>query len=373
MDVCVICDQVALGTRIRELLAASGKTCPADAILPIGQAGPYLAKARPDVVVVALGPDHEVALGTVSRLREVTTAPILAIGSVSDPRAVLRILRAGAADLVDENDLQTDLIDAISRARAPRDGSASPGRLLSVLAPSGGSGASLIAANLAVAMAKSHERTLLLDLKPRCGDLAAMLDLKPTHTIQDLCRVTNRIDRVLMEQTLAVHPTGVRLLASARGFGEGPITSEGLERIIELGRSQFPRVIADADPAITPESLGVLKVSDEILLVMRLEFNSLRNAKTLLDHLERQGIESKRVHLIANRKGQPKEIAAAKVEEALGRTFFAVIPDDPKAALGAQNNGEPVLKDYPSSWLSKAILKLATALDSLPTRPGPGR
>ena len=67
---------------------------------------------------------------------------------------------------------------------------------------------------------------------------------------------------------------------------------------------------------------------------MRLEFNSLRNAKTMLDHLERRGVDPKKVALVANRVGQPKEIPAAKVEEALARKFFAKIPDDPKAALG---------------------------------------
>ena len=54
----------------------------------------------------------------------------------------------------------------------------------------------------------------------------------------------------------------------------------------------------------------------------------------------------------------------AKVEEALGRKFFARLPDDPKAALGSQNNGVPVLAEYPSSRLSKALVALAASIDA---------
>ena len=370
MDIHIIAETDALGTRVREVLAAAGQACPASAVVREDQARTHLARAHPEVVIVALGNDPESASATVARIRGLTATPLLAVGRVSDPKIILRILRAGAVDFVDESELESELADAIARLRANREtAAAAPGRLLVVLSPSGGSGSSLVAANLAVAMAKTHERTLLIDLKPRCGDLAAMLDLKPSHTLQDLCRVVARIDRSLLEQTLARHATGVSLLACSRGFHEHAATAEGLARIIDLGRSMFPRLVFDADPSLSDESLGVLRAADAVLLVMRLEFNSLRNAKTSLDHLERQGIDPKRIRLVGNRKGQPKEIAPAKVEEALGKTFFALIPDDPKAALGAQNNGVPVLMEYPSSWLSKAILKLAASLDALPAHP----
>jgi Flp pilus assembly CpaE family ATPase len=101
---------------------------------------------------------------------------------------------------------------------------------------------------------------------------------------------------------------------------------------------------------------------------MRMEFNSLRNAKMAIEYLERQHIDPKNVVLVANRIGQPKEIPAVKIEEALARKFFAKLPDDPKAALGSQNNGVPVLKEWPSSRLSKGLVALAAALDAIPAQ-----
>jgi pilus assembly protein CpaE len=370
MRVCVISDQDTLGTRIRRALIAAGQECPESHIVRPSEAESYLLRARPEMVVAATGPEVEAAVTSISRLRDLIPGFLLAVGPVSEPKLVLRILRGGAADYVDEDEVETELGPALARLQGGRPERAAPGRFYAVLASGGGSGSSLVAVNLAVAMAKLHERSFLIDLKPRSGDLAAMLDLKPSHTMQDLCRIADRIDRVLFEQTLTKHASGVSLLASPRNF-EATFSEDAIGRALDLGRALFPRMIADVDPTLPAEAIATLRQADTILLVMRLEFNALRNARSMLDHMERRGIDSKRVELVGNRVGQPKEIPALKVEEALARKFFAKLPEDPKSALASQNNGVPVLKEYPSSRLSKAINAMAAALNALAPNPVP--
>jgi pilus assembly protein CpaE len=371
MRICVIVDDEPLKLRIGRALAAcrehdAGQSIRAD------QAEASLAAQKPDVVLIASNRLPEQTVAMVARIRDLTSGHLLVVGPVLDPRTVLGVLRGGAADYVDEAAVEEELAPALERLKSGRAGSrANPGRLIAVLGPSGGGGASMLTANLALAMARSQERSLAVDLNPRNGDLAAMYDVRPSHTLQDLCRVATRIDRVLFEQTLSKLPTGVSLLASPRGF-EAVLSTEGVTRVLELGRDLFPRVVADCDPALPQESLAALRSADSILMILRLEFNSLRNAKTMLDHLERQRVDPKKISLVANRVGQPKEIPAAKVEEALERKFFAKLPDDPKAALGSQNNGIPVLIEYPSSRLSKALVMLASALDALPAPEAKG-
>ena len=364
MKLCVIADEERLATRISRAATTAGEDCPAGQVVRLDQADGHLARHRPELVIAAVGHDFDLAVGIVARLRMLVAGPFVAVGPAADPRFVLAALRAGAADYVDESAIETELAPALARLRAPRAGRASPGRLIAVVAPSGGSGASLIAANLAVAMAKTKERCLLIDLKPRSGDLAAWLDLKPSHTMQDLCRVTSRIDQVLFEQTLSRHATGVSLLASPRSY-DAVLPSGSLPRVLELGRSLFPRIIVDVDPALTEEMIEILRLADHVLMPIRLEFNSLRNARAMLEHLERSGVDPKKTLLIANRVGQPKEISTAKAEEALARKFYSTVPDDPKAALGSQNNGAPAMTEYPTSYLAKALRMLASAIDGL--------
>lgn len=364
MRVCVIADDERLRSRIRQALSAVGGCDPGQE-LGIDQAESYLLRNKPEVIVFAAGHSPEQAITMVSRLMECTSGQLLAVGPVSDPRMVLGVLRGGAVDYVDESVVEDELAPALDRLKHGRANRANPGRLYAVVSPSGGGGASTVAANLAVAMAKINQRCLAIDLKLRSGDLAAMFDLRPTHTLQDVCRVSSRIDRVLLEQTLSSHPSGVSLLASPRSFN-ATISSEAIMRILELGRSLYPRSIVEIDPSLPEESLEALQMADSILVVLRLEFNSLRNAKAILEFVERQGVDPSKFLLVANRVGQPKEIPASKVEEALTRKLFAKIPDDPKVAVGSQNSGIPALTEYPSSRLSKTLLSMASALNALP-------
>lgn len=370
MRVCVIAEEEPLKSRIQQALA-SGSDLEADSAVRVGQAEAHLASRKPDVVLVSAVRPAEQTVELVARLRDMTSGQLVVVGPVSDPRLVLGVLRSGAADYLDEAAIEEELIPALERLKSGRGARANPGRLYAVVAPSGGSGASMVAANLALAMAKTRQRSLAVDLKHRCGDLAALFDLRPTHTLLDLCRVANRIDRVLLEQTLSKLSTGVSLLASPRSF-DATLSSESVARVLELGRGMFPRIVADCDPALPDDTIAALRSADSVVLVLRLEFNSLRNAKAMLDHLERERIDPRRISLVANRWGQPKEIPAAKVEDALNRKFFAKLPDDPKAALGSQNNGVPVLIEYPSSRLSKALTALAAALDALPASESKG-
>ena len=102
---------------------------------------------------------------------------------------------------------------ALGRWRADRRSREEAGKVIAVLAPSGGSGSSTLAVNVATVLAKQHKSAVLIDLKLETGDLAALLDLKPTYTLADLCQNVARMDRSLFERSLARHASGVQLLA----------------------------------------------------------------------------------------------------------------------------------------------------------------
>src|SRR5262249_47798448 len=160
------------------------------------------------------------------------------------------------------------------------------GHLVAVLAPSGGSGSSTLAANLAIMLAKQHKRALLLDLKLTTGDLAALLDLKPTHTLAELCTNAARMDRTMLERSLVGHPSRVPPLAPPRSLpAVKPVTPEGIRQALALGRILFPYVIVDLDHSFREEQAQVLRQAEVILLVLRLEFTCLRNARRALDYL----------------------------------------------------------------------------------------
>jgi pilus assembly protein CpaE len=221
-----------------------------------------------------------------------------------------------------------------------------------------------LAANVATVLAKEHHSAMLLDMKLQSGDLAALLDLKPTHTVADLCQEISRADRVLFDRCLVRHGSGVRLLAAPLALADiGYVNAEGVGQALALARTAFPYVVVDLDNWFRDEQTAVLRQADVILLVLRLDFASLRNAKRAIDHLKELRVGEDRVRLVVNRHGQPKEVPAAKAEEALGVKIAHYVPDDAKAVNRSNNNGVPVVLEAPSSRVSKSIARLAFSVN----------
>src|SRR5690606_1718101 len=90
----------------------------------------------------------------------------------------------------------------------------SEANVISVYSPKGGSGCTTIAVNLAVALADNGYRTLLIDGSLQFGDVAIMLDLKPSTSIADLMDRMGEVelDGDLVSSVLVKHGSGLRVL-----------------------------------------------------------------------------------------------------------------------------------------------------------------
>jgi pilus assembly protein CpaE len=328
-----------------------------------------VAAAPADLLVVVLSPDPGRAVEKLGHLRQLTRARLLAVGPTYDPKLMLSTLRAGADDYLDEAEVHTDLPAALERHR-PAEGAgaaAELGKVIAVVGPSGGSGASTVAANVATVLAGQHKRCGLIDLKLDKGDLAALLDLKPNHTLAELCQSAARMDRTMLERSMVSHASGVQLLAPPRSFADLTyVTPEGIRQALSLARSLFPYVVVDLDHPSRPEQMLALQQAEAVLVVFRLDFTSLRNTRRALDYLEQQGIKSERIQLVVNRYGQAKEVPYAKAEEALGRKIPHYLPDDPKTVNRANNSGVPVVLESPSAKIARNLTSLAASVNGKP-------
>jgi pilus assembly protein CpaE len=199
-----------------------------------------------------------------------------------------------------------------------------------------------------------------MDLNLETGDLSTLLDLKPTHTLADLCQSATRMDRSMLERSLVKHKSGVQLLAAPRTLSDvAHVTADGVRQALTLGRALFPYVVADLDHTFRAEQTQVLSQADLVLLVLRLDFTALRNVQRYLEHLGRLGVASDRIRVVVNRYGQAKEVPAAKAEEALGVKFFHLVPDDPTTINRANNNGVPAVLESPSAKVCRSLATLA--------------
>jgi pilus assembly protein CpaE len=365
MQVLLAGDHEAILTEVRRVLLREGLECPGSHVMPLSGMVEGLGKIHPDALLLVLSPDPDRALSVLAEVLDTARGRVVVIGPNLDPKLVVRALRGGADDYVDEADLEADLVAALGRLKrelAARSGE--EGRIIAVLGPSGGSGSSTIAANIATMLAKEHKSAALFDMKLETGDLAALLDLKPTHTLADLCQNVARMDRVLFERSLSRHSCGVHLLASPLQFTDiSFVTAEGVRKALGMARMMFPYVVIDLDHTFHPEQVEALRQANVVLVVLRLDFASLRNTRRTLDYLEKLGVGRERVQLVVNRYGQPKQVPAAKAEEALGLKISHYLPDDPKTVNRANNDGVPVVIESPSSKISRSVMKLAAGVN----------
>jgi pilus assembly protein CpaE len=352
-----------LGSQLGEMLQAR-LNCLAPNLISFDQAEETLARGQVSMLVVVLSPFPDRALNLLRKIRSQVAGPVLAVGLASDSKLILRALHEGADHYLDETDLEAQLDAVLQRLQIKEEVVRQPtGRVISLLGASGGTGASTLAVNLAGVLARDAGRCALIDLKPGVGDLAALLDLKPAHNLADLCLNAGRMDRAMFESALARHTSGVHLLAPPLMYEDiRLVTAQGVNKTLHLARDAFRFTVVDLEDCYHEEQVAVLRQTDFILLVFRLDFTSLRSTKRILDYLEQAGIGGERVRLVINRYGQAKELPLSQAEDALGCKIAFIVPDDPKTINAANNAGEPAVFRSPSAKVAQSIMQLANGL-----------
>jgi pilus assembly protein CpaE len=369
----IVADSQTTAHALRQVLMRLGHDCPLEQVVSTDLAALAMTPqpSRVQLVVVAFSSDVSRVLGTIRQIRALAAAPLIVIGP-RDPNLILEAIHSGADDFIDETKpVDEELATSLQRQFAARGLSAPDGSLIVVASASGGSGRSQIAVNLSIAIARLRSRACLVDLDLTGGVCAPMLNLKPRHTILDLAQHPDRLDRNTLEKSLLVHPSGVSLLpASEDSLVAKRVDGAFFERVVRSARTIFPAVIVDFPQLSDVELLQPLVAhSLTLALVMRLDFNSVRNAGRALAHLERLGIDRQKVQVVANRYGQANEVPLKKVEQALSVRIVHRVPEDPETVNRAINAGTPFAIQAPHTPVAQAIDTLANVLTPCTDRP----
>jgi len=368
MRASIISDNDELASRVMTLLAHNDIHCGSEDIVDLEAAAEHCSRRAAELLVLVLPDDPALGLRVLRETRgTASVVHCLMVGPVDDARLILGALREGADEYIDESLIDSQLPAALVRMKEKNRATVEPkktGRVISVMAPSGGSGASTLASNIAAVFAQLHGECGLIDLRLAAGDLAPMLDLRPMHTIADLCERLSRVDSSMFEQFFARHSSGVRLLAAPlKASGVKWVTNKGVRTTMAMARARFQYVVADLDNTFGNEQVEALWQSDVILLVLRLDYISLRNTLRTMDDLAELGIGLQRIRLVANGTGQSGQLGIAEAEQALGVKLTHSVPSDPYRVNRAVNKGVPMVLQNHRSKLCRSIRHLAESLN----------
>ena len=375
MPVAVLDDDREVRDRLVSLLGER-----AEAVDSIDALQPLLTGAP---TVLVLGPSYSSAVrladfsATLQLHREVGT--VLVTNELSTG-LLQTALRAGVNDVlaapVDTNQL-TSAVDRVAQgleanagARPARaditvvddDACGELGQVITVFSTKGGAGKSMLAANLAVVLARrsADKPVVLVDADLQFGDVAVMLKLAPQHTIVDAVGSLDRLDPTLLTQFLMRHePSGLLILpAPLEPSFADQISAAEIVKIIRLLRTFCSAVVIDTPAYFNEVVLGIIEESDEVLLIAGMDIPNIKNVKIGLQTLRLLNVPMSKLHLVLNRANSKVKLDVSEVERTLQIKAESLIPSDVVVPQSV-NKGNPVVLDAPKSGVAKSIEQLA--------------
>jgi pilus assembly protein CpaE len=337
-----------------------------------------LQETTTDLLVIACrGYSDRVLYFVEGALKQQPDRPVVVLAQDAQNGFVRRIFEAGADDVVVLPESAQHVAFVLEKAVARRQGAVvasgvSLAPLVCVLGPKGGTGKTLTAANLTVALATGGKRVVLVDLDLQFGDVGLSLGLAPEKTIYDLARSGGTLDIEKLDSYLMTHSSGARVLvAPIRPDQASFVTVDLLRDVYSALRANYDFVVVDTPPGFTPEVIASIDSSSSVVLVGMLDSLSLKNTKLGLETLELMGYDRSRIVLLLNRADTRIGISLDDVVAIVGSSPNVLVPSDREIARSV-TNGIPIVLADERSEAAKAFQSLAALYTGAGSTNGDG-
>jgi pilus assembly protein CpaE len=332
---------------------------------------------EPEMLIVDLKLPEMDGFEILERLRrdpKFSYMPVIVITSRDELSEKLRAFELGADDYVVKPFQPEELVARMGilarRGRAMRlaqkeTPSAKSATMITVHSLRGGLGCSSIVVNLGLAFHKLWgQQTLLMDGVLTAGQVALMLDAKPTATWENLVGVeTENIDDVVVGEMMGPHKSGIRYIASPRyPIAADTFSHDTLKVFLERLKSQNDFIIADTSHDFSDMTIHMLNMSNTILLVMAPELASLRTTMSALEIYDRLGIPLEKVKVVLNNNSSNPAIKQVQLEKVLKHPIDFVLPFEAGEVNRALNFGQPFILNNPDLPICLVLERMAYAM-----------
>jgi pilus assembly protein CpaE len=337
-----------LAVEITSAIASAGATpiFELPAASPSFEIATAVERGRPDILFVEFARASKPAAEWMADVKRGELTPfIIAVHPAAEPAEMISALRAGASEFV-SLPVKPSIYEALDRLatvlESRRTANVEPGKIVGVLAPKGGCGATSIACHLSAAMhlAVPSSRILVADLDYQSpgahhifrADAAA----RSTHrnNAGDAFEAVRRLSTSSWREFVTNVAPGVDLLASpAEGGGAGnqPVLPEQwrVESLFRFISRQYTWVLVDLGRHLNPASWTVMQNIDELFIVAAPDVLALYQTRSVLQTLSNRGFDKSRVRIILNRNmSSPQDFWVESIQQMFEMPVFGLIPDD---------------------------------------------
>lgn len=232
-------------------------------------------------------------------------------------------------------------------------------RLVVVFSGKGGVGTSVIATNLATALAGRDARVALVDLDLQFGDVGMLLHVEFHPTTIDTLAQRAALDDDALEEALATSVDGVRVLPAPRSpEASDLVTMSSLEALLSRLSRTYDFIVVDLPGQLEERIVGVMGIADTIIVVSSFSLAAVKDTKVTLRLLQSLGIDADRVALVLNQTQPHVRFTAAHIERTLRFSSLGNLPFEP-GMDHAVESGRPMVAIEPRSRFSQRLAHIA--------------
>jgi len=238
---------------------------------------------------------------------------------------------------------------------------AAPGTAIGILGSQGGIGTTMVAVNVAAALAAEQE-VVLADFVPD-GAVSTHLGLETTHGVGALLsHPVESIGRVVVSAEMVNHPSGLHVLGGPVGT-ELSLDTYRAKAILAALPDMADVTVVDLGCGLGPVVRAALPYCGAIALVTGSDRVALTQARRMLVALFRAGVAGEAIlPVCVNRWGAVEELSEAVVSAQLEHPLYAVVDCTSEELYRAIQQGVPLVLSAPESPTSQALKALAQGL-----------
>ncbi len=338
------------------------------------------------VAIDATDEDDLVMLGEIIGLASSKGIKVILIAEDVSPAALHQLLRQGADEFVPYPLPENELQSAIERLQKPEPPvqSAAPvaidrategtGVLLAVQGLAGGTGATTLAVNLAWELANVEKanppKVCLLDFSLQFGSAATFLDLPRREVVFEMWSDTETMDDDIFRQALVCFEEKLWVLTAPKDMIPlDMVTSEDVNKVLEIARRHFDYVIVDMPTTLVQWTEAVLNASQIYFATVELDMRSAQNALRMKRALQSEELPIEKLRFCLNRAPKFTDLngksRVKRMAESLEISIELLLPDGGRAVCQSSDHGLPLASAAAKNPLRREIAKLASSLHEL--------
>ena len=328
--------------------------------------------AAPDALVLHLSHNWREELGALIQRPAEQRPPLIVLGPAADMNVMRLSMQAGARDFLPVPFVQGDLQEALERIVRDLQAGAQTGQgtVTAVVNSKGGSGATLLACNIAHLMSVvSQRRVALVDLDVQFGTLPLYLDLYPQRGLVQALANLEELDAVAIDGYLTRHASGLKVLGHAgeEALEVGEVAARDAEKLLELLCRNHDHVVVDLPRRISPASVAVFERASQVVVVVQQSVTTLRDATRLLRILRRDvAVPRERISVVVNRYEKNAAVTLEDIGKTLNCGELSTVPNDFRTVSDCVNTGTPLYDYARGAAVTRALMALEARLTGAP-------